>query len=227
MRVARGFDILRAVATAPLRGRPSPVRERLRQKALAVAREPGLVDAAYSYCIVPLEIPAADWLHAGGERLHAPWLLPESGTLTAIACAVCTLGPAFEQRISELFAARQASLAMVLDELGNELLFAVSRRAQDRMMADAARRKLCMAGELRPGDPGLALDAQTAVLRLAQAENIGVSLGSGGLMHPVKSCSMVMGIGVDLPPVQWSRCDQCPTRDKCRVVERAAAAAAS
>jgi hypothetical protein len=75
--------------------------------------------------------------------LHAPWLLPESGTLTAIACAVCTLGPAFEQRISELFAGRQASLAMALDELGNELLFAVSRRAQDRMLADAARRRDC------------------------------------------------------------------------------------
>ena len=116
---------------------------------------------------------------------------------------------------------------MALDELGNELVFAVSRRAQDRMLADAARRKLCMAGELRPGDPGLALDAQAAVLRLAQAENIGVRLGRGGLMHPVKSCSMVMGVGIDLPPVQWSRCDQCPTRDKCRVVERAAATAAS
>jgi hypothetical protein len=140
MRVARGFDILREVAATPLRGGSSPARERLRLKALAAAREPDLVDAAYSYCIVPLETPPADWLHAGGERLHAPWLLPESGTLTAIACAVCTLGPAFEQRISELFAGRQASLAMALDELGNELLFAVSRRAQDRMLADAARR---------------------------------------------------------------------------------------
>jgi hypothetical protein len=227
MRVARGSDILREVAAAPPRGRPSPVRERLRQKALTLLRGEGLVDAAYSYCIVPLEAPAADWLHASGETLFAPWLLPESGTLTAIACGVCTLGPAIEQRISELFAARHASLAMALDELGNELLFAVSRRAQDRMLADAARRKLSMAGELRPGDPGLALDAQAAVLRLALAENIGVSLGNGGLMHPVKSCSMVMGVGIDLPPVQWSRCDQCPTRDKCRVVERAAAAASS
>lgn len=224
MRVARGFDILREVTAAPLRGRSSPMRQRLRQMALAVAREPGLVDAAYSYCIVPLDAPPADWLLAGGERLHAPWLLPESGTLTAIACGVCTLGPAFEQRISKLFAARQASLAMALDELGNELVFAVSRRAQDRMLADTRRRKLCMAGELRPGDPGLALDTQGAVLRLAQAENIGVTLGTGGLMHPVKSCSMVMGVGIELPPVQWSRCDQCPTRDKCKVVERAAAA---
>ena len=76
-------------------------------------------------------------------------------------------------------------------------------------------------------DLAIELGKVQAVLRLAQAENIGVRLGRGGLMHPVKSCSMVLGVGIDLPPVQWSRCDQCPTRDKCRVVERAAATAAS
>ncbi|MDP2824206.1 MAG: hypothetical protein Q8O52_16200 [Sulfuritalea sp.] len=223
MRVARVFDVLREVAATPLRGRSSAMRERLRHKALALVREERLVDAAYSYCMVPLDAPAAEVLQAGGEQLFAPWLLPESGQLTAICCGACTLGQNFERRISELFAARQASLAMALDELGNELLLAISRRAQDRMQADAARRGLCMAGELRPGDPGLALDAQSAVLRLAQAETIGISLGGGGLMHPIKSCSMVLGMGIDLPAVQWSRCDQCPTRDKCRVVERAAA----
>lgn len=224
MRVARGFDVLREVSATLIRGRPSTVRERLRHKALAFARDERLVDAAYSYCIVPLDAPAAELLHAGGEQLFAPWLLPASGELTAICCGACTLGPAFERRSRELFAARQASLAMALDDLGNELLFAISRRAQDRMQADAARRGLSMAGELRPGDPGLALDAQSAVLRLAQAETIGISLDGGSLMHPVKSCSMVLGMGFDLPAVQWSRCDQCPTRDKCRVVERAAAA---
>ena len=225
MPVARGFDVLREVALTPLRGRLSAVRERLRDKALALAREERLIDAAYSYCIVPLDAPAADLLYAGGERLFAPWLLPASGELTAVACGVCTLGPNFERRASELFALHQASLAMALDELGNQLLFDVSRRAQDRMQADAARRGLSMAGELRPGDPGLALGAQAAVLRLAQAETIGISLSAGGLMHPVKSCSMVLGIGVDLPAVQWSRCDHCPRREKCRVAEHAGAAA--
>ncbi len=224
MRVARGFDVLREVAATPLRGRRSAARERLRHETLGLARDERLVDAAYGYCIVPLDAPAADLLHVGGERLFAPRLLPASGQLTAIACGVCTLGPNFERRASELFAGRRASLALAFDELGNELLFAVSRRAQDRMQADAARRGLSMAGELRPGDPGLALDAQAAVLRLAQAETIGIKLGAGGLMHPVKSCSMVLGVGIDLPAVQWSRCDHCPTRDKCRVVARAGAA---
>jgi hypothetical protein len=225
MPVARGFDVLREVALLPLQGRLSAVRERMRDKALGLARDERLIEAAYSYRIVPLDAPAAELLYAGGERLSAPWLLPVSGELTAIACGVCTLGPNVERRTSELFAARQASLAIALDELGNQLLFDVSRRVQDRMQADAARRGLCMAGELRPGDPGLALDAQAAVLRLAQAEAIGIGLSSGGLMQPVMSCSMVLGIGIDLPAVQWSRCDYCPRLEKCRVAERAGAGA--
>ena len=224
MRVARGFDVLGQAAAIPQSGRPSASRERLRREAIALARAEALVDAAYCYCIVPLAAPAAELLCAGGETLFAPWLLPASGQLTAIACAVCTLGPLLEKRVSELFAERRASLALALDGLGNELLFAISRRAQDRMQADVARRGLSMAGELRAGDPGLALDAQGAVLRLAQAETIGVELKPGHLMQPMKSTSMVLGVGIDLPAVHWSRCDTCPTRDKCAVVARAQSA---
>jgi hypothetical protein len=222
MRVARGFDILREVAESPRFGRPSALRDRLRREALDLARAEDLVDAAYSYRIVPLDAPAAPTLQAGGEILHAPRLLPESGQLTALACAVCTLGARLEQRVTSLFAARRASLALALDELGNELLFAASRRVQDRMLADANRRGLSMAGELRAGDPGLALEAQAAVLRLAQSESIGVRVGAEQLMQPLKSISMVMGVGIDLPPAQWSRCDDCPRREKCKLVARVA-----
>jgi hypothetical protein len=226
MAVARGFDVLRQAQTAPLNGRPSPARTRLRAQALAMARDDALVNAAYSYRIVTLEGPAAPLLHAGGESLEAPWLLPVSGDLTALACGVCTLGPALERRVSELFAQRRASLAMALDELGNELLFDISRRAQDRMQAEVNRSGLSMSGELRAGDPGLALDAQGAVLRLACAASIGISLGDSLLMHPMKSTSMVLGVGVNLPASSWSRCDTCNSRAKCGVRLRAVAAAA-
>lgn len=215
MPVSRGFDVLRTAAAAPLQGRPSAARARLRREATELVRQEVLVEAAYSYRIVALEEAAAEVLCVGGERLHAPRLIPESGELTALACAVCTLGPALEARVSELFTQRRASLALALDELGNEMLFAVSRRAQDRMLADAGRRGLTMAGELRAGDPGLALDAQAAVLRLAWAETIGISLGQGHLMQPMKSASMVLGVGMGLPATRWSRCDDCPSKDKC------------
>ena len=77
------------------------------------------------------------------------------------------------------------------------------------------RKRLTMAGELRPGDPGLALGAQAAVLRLAKAQRIGVELTHGMLMRPHKSTSMVLGVGIDLPATAWSRCDDCPSNTKC------------
>jgi len=224
MRVARGLDVLHAVDAAPRPGM-SATGLRLRQQAFGLVREEGLVEAAYSYDIVGLEAPAAEVLHAGGQAFHAPRLLPESGRLTALACAVCTLGPKLEQRIHALFSERRASLALALDALGNEILFEISRRVQDRMLADVKRRGLSMAGELRAGDPGLALEAQVGVLDLARSELIGVRLTEGHLMHPLKSVSMMLGVGIDLPPAQWSRCDECPRRDKCGVVSRLSAAA--
>ena len=218
----RDAELLRRVAAAPVRGGAAALRARLREEALELVQAEHLLEAAYSYRIVPLDAPPVPLLRAGGERLHAPRLLPESGTLTALGCAVCTAGPKIEARVRALFAGKRPSLALALDELGNALLFEVSRRAQDRMLADAVRQGLTFGGELRAGDPGLALDAQAAVLRLAQAEGIGIRLGSGQAMHPLKSVSMVFGIGIDLPKTRWSRCDDCSSREKCGLAGRSA-----
>ena len=129
-----------------------------------------LLNAAFCYRIVPLDEPPSDVLRAGGETLDAVRLVPETGQLTAVAVGVCTLGPALEQRATALFAERRMSLALALDELGNGILFALSRRVQDRIVIEARKQQLTAAGELRAGDPGLPLQAQAAVQRLAGAE---------------------------------------------------------
>ncbi len=221
---ARGFDVLAAVAESAPPRPLAPAIARLRREAIVLAATERLVEAAYSYRIVPLEAPAGDVLCAEGETLAAPWLLPESGELTAVACGVCTVGRVLEDRVQMLFLERRAALAVALDSLGNELLFAVSRRAQDRMLADARKQGLGMAGELRAGDPGLALETQSIVLKLAHAGSIGVTLSRGQMMHPVKSTSMVLGVGLSLPAAKWSRCDACASRERCAVPRAAAAA---
>ena len=209
-----GVDVLRELESRAPAGL-SPVRARLRRDALALIRTDGLVAAAYSFGIIPLDRPAAATLHAGGEAIHAPRLLPESGELTAVAAGVCTLGPGVEERVTALFAQKRGSLALALDSVASEMLFALGRRVQDRMLADARRRRLSMAGELRAGDPGLDISEQAAVLRLAGARSIGVELVRGQLMVPLKSTSMLLGVGRDLPAVNWSRCDDCPSQPKC------------
>lgn len=218
MGTVRGIELLRHVQRAPAReggGRGAPARARLRSEALELAQREALVEAAYCWRVAALEAPPGAILHAGGERLHAPWLVPEAGELTALACLVCTLGDRLERRIGKLFAERRVALALALDELGNELLFELARRAQDRLYARVCRGGLAMAGELRAGDPGLALQAQPAVLRLAQAQRVGVEVTPGAMMQPVKSTAMVLGVGIDLPPARWSRCDPCPSRERC------------
>lgn len=221
----RNLNLLRSVAAAPLSGRPSALRERMRRDALELALTENLADASWTYRIVPLDTPAGEHLTLEGETLHAPWLLPATGQLTALACAVCTVGPALEARVTALFSEKRASLALALDELGTELLFATSRLVQDHMLMAAKRQQLTLCGELHPGDPGLGLDAHAGVLRLAQAEAIDVSLRYGHTLYPLKSSSVVMGAGIDLPKASWSRCDRCPSRAKCKLVQRTEALA--
>ncbi len=222
----RDVDVLREVE----RGRvPSAVARQdrlvaLRAQAIALVRDEGLLQARATWRIVALEAEpgAAGRLHIGGRTIDAPWLLPETGRLTAVGCAVATLGDALEQRVGALFGARRASLAIALDGVGNELLFALSRRVQDRLLADARRQGLSVAGELRAGDPGLALGAQQSVLELAAAADIGVGLTRTMMMNPAKSTSIVQGVGHALPAQRWSRCDPCRSRDRCPVVQDAA-----
>lgn len=223
MPLLTGIDVVGKVAAAPPRRPLSKAVARLRDEALAMVRAEQLVATAACYRFVALERECEGTLHLDGEQLHAPWLLPASGELTAVACAACTLGERLEQRVSALFAERRASLAVALDGVGNELLFALSRTLQDRMLGQARKQGLCMAGELRSGDPGLALETQSVVLRLAGAGELGVRVTATGMMHPIKTASMILGVGHALPVADWSRCDHCPHRERCAVIPRAAA----
>jgi hypothetical protein len=222
MLTVRGAVLLRAIdAAAPQH--VSVTQTRLRNAALDLLHAEPLLNPRYSYRFVAIDQMQGGQLWFGGDTLEAPWLLPERGTLTAVACCVITLGAGLEDRVHQLFDARSAALALVLDMVGNELLFALSRIAQDHMQSQAVRTGLTMAGELRSGDPGLALDTQRTVLSLAAAKSIGVTLSSGCVMRPLKSSSMVLGVGLALPKANWSRCDHCPTRARCRVAQAAAA----
>ncbi|MFO1466344.1 MAG: hypothetical protein U1F35_07890 [Steroidobacteraceae bacterium] len=208
-------DLLPAVASAASHRPRSAVAERLRERAVELAKAEQLGGASFTYRICPLECIDGTVLVTGGERIEAPWLLPESGTLTALACGVCTLGGTLEARVRSLFAEGQRSLAVALDSLGNELLSEASTRMRHRLLKDLRRQGLSLSGELRSGDPGLAIDTQPLVIKLAGAQRIGVSLSHGSLLQPLKSTSGIFGVGIGLPKARWTRCDTCRSRDRC------------
>lgn len=217
-----GFDALKAVMRGPRTVVRTPAAEKLRLRAIALAQEEGLGLSSYAYRIVDVDRENDGYLDIGDEQLFAPWLVPESGELTGLGVGISTLGPALERRVTALFGERQAALALALDQLGAELLFATSARLEVRLRGDARRAGLSVSGELRPGDPGLALEAQRTVMKLMAPIDVGVQLHNGAMLNPIKSTSVIYGVGRNLPAVQWSRCDLCPSRDKCSRVEKEA-----
>lgn len=212
-----GAGLFRDIAKLPRSDGAFRHADRFRRAAIDLIKREGLLAAAYRFRIVPLDEPPGDVLRAGGEVLDAARLIPDSGQLTALACGVCTLGGRIERRLTALVAERRISLALALDKVANDLLFVLVRRAQDRFVAEARKHQLTVAGELRAGDPGLPLHAQAAVWRLSGGDSIGVTVTEGQALRPLKSISMVLGVGIDLPAAHWSRCDDCPSAPKCRM----------
>lgn len=219
MSASGGFDLLREVERGRVPGSAARSErvQALRRQAIVRARERGLVEARACWQCVALDAaPATDGLlRAGGRTLLAPRLVPTTGELTGIVCGAATVGRALERDCAALFAERRVALAVALDSLGNELLAVLVRRLQDRIVAAARRQGLTLAGELRAGDPGLALDAQPTVLELADADSIGLALTSRLMLDPVKSAAFVLGAGTDLPRQTWSRCDDCRFKARC------------
>jgi hypothetical protein len=220
MPVAWKTNVLGAVAKGRSGAGASFARRRLRLQALDFLRAEGLGEVLLSYSVVPLDATASGILRAGGEWFDAPLMLPAAGELTALAFGVCTLSPAVEERIRGLFREKRASLALAVDGVANELLFEGSNRMRERLLSDVSKRGLCVSGELRPGDPGLAQETQRAVMRLAHGDELGVRVNSNFVLSPMKSVTVMYGVGQDLPPALWSRCEECRSREKCAVAQR-------
>jgi hypothetical protein len=92
------------------------------------------------------------------------------------------------------------------------MVIEVSRRLQNVTPALVGKRGLTIAGELRPGDAGLAAEAPPAVLGHFGAERIGVDCRQGLTLPPRRSASVVCGAGRDLSTTNRSRCDDCRRR---------------
>jgi hypothetical protein len=149
--------------------------------------------------------------------LRSLCLVQALGSTRQIAVAVCCIGPQLEEAVRAMFAAGQFVEATVLDGVGSAAVEELSQHVC-RMFEDVAReRGLTASGPISPGEPDWPLEAQRDLLDLVPAEEIGVTLMDSYLMHPLKSLTMVVGIGKNLSA--GSSCEFCSLKDVCRYRE--------
>ena len=189
---------------------------RSRREALAIIGAESLIKPAFSFRMFDVREVRGDVLDLGEAQIRVPAIAALPGTLEGVAAAACTIGAALEQRVSRLFAEHQPLLALALDAIGTEKLFALAERAAIRIRREARSRGLQTGPEANPGDAGFPIDQQGLVLSLAGAAEGGVTTGGAGMLVPVKSLSFLLPTGRDLPaPSLFRRCERCSSKDRC------------
>lgn len=217
MSVIGDIDVQAALAAVAKRPPRSGTAPKLRHAALAMIGEEALAKPAFSYRIVPVQNVCAADFDFGQCSLRVPALATVATNVTAVVSVVCTLGAALEARVSALCSERMLSLALVLDEIGNELLLNSVRQALLQIRCEARQQGLSSGNSLSPGCSGFALEQQAAVVALAGGNRLGISVTSHGMLNPVKSRSLVVAIGTGLSaqPLH-KRCEACSSRKQCR-----------
>ncbi|HEV8441391.1 MAG TPA: hypothetical protein VGT40_25155 [Methylomirabilota bacterium] len=153
-------------------------------------------------------------IEADGERLSIPEIGRFWGSLEAVGAGICTVGEAIEMRVSALFDQREFPLAVMLDSVGSAAVESLAEYVNDLLCQRALGEGLKVTNRISPGYAGWDTAEQAALFRLCPGTPIGVTLNSACFMTPVKSISLLVGIG---PAARvdhyFTQCRRCWMRD--------------
>jgi hypothetical protein len=157
---------------------------------------------------------------ADGGSLSGPAIADHLGAAREVIVAVCTVGDALSARASEVFE-RNPVRGLALDGLASAAAEALAEAACRHFERIAESEGLAASIPLNPGMAGWPLlEAQQQVFALLPADEIGVTLNPSGLMEPLKSLSLVVGLGRAGDLAGGRTCDFCTMRETCRYKER-------
>ena len=133
-----------------------------------------------------------------------------------LAIGVCTAGSGISSRITELQRSGQRLRAMFLDDLGSWAVDQVRQQVCSAIEADAIARGWRASASLSPGESEWSVAEQAVIFALLDTRPIGVALSDSMVMSPIKSLSLIVGIGPGPLGVEGaSNCDFCTIRERC------------
>ena len=169
-----------------------------------------LMSPRFVYRAVPVNAQAADLIEAGGERLHIPEIQRFWGRLAAVAAGICTVGVAIEQRVRALFDAREFPLALMLDSVGSAAVESLAEYSNDLLCQAGLAEGLKVTNRISPGYAGWDTAEQAELFRLCPGEPIGVTLNDACVMTPLKTISLLIGLGPDARVDHYfTQCRRC------------------
>jgi hypothetical protein len=156
---------------------------------------------------------------AGGGSLSGPAIAQFLAGAQEVVVVICTIGDQIELLISEAMKSEPA-LGMSLDGLANGAVENLGTEVCRYFERIAAQRGWQCGLPVSPGMDGWPLaQAQKQLFNLLDSSLVGVLLTDSAVMVPVKSASMILGLGPEVS-VQGGPCDFCNLRETCRYREK-------
>lgn len=155
-----------------------------------------------------------DTIEAGGVELTIPSIARHWGAIEWLAAAVCTIGAELEQRVAELWEARELPLAGMLDSVGSGAVESLAEYVNDLLCQEAIPLGLPVTNRVSPGYGHWDVSQQQALFALCPGDPIGVSLNDASFMSPVKSISLLAAAGAQAKVDHYfSQCARCWMRE--------------
>jgi hypothetical protein len=192
----------------------SPPVVAVAQEVLAEAQS--LLAPAARYTRLPVRAVEHEQIVLDGGAVFAGPLAARAlaGASEAVA-AVCTIGPALEERSAALFAEGYPLQGLAMDGAGTAAIRLLAGAVGVRICDEATARGLSVGMSASLGQEGWPITQQRVLFGLLPAEKIGVHLTDSCLMLPRKSVSFVVGLGPDMR-ADALPCDFCSKRERCR-----------
>lgn len=137
-----------------------------------------------------------------------------------IILAICSIGPAVEERTREYMKSKKMFKGVILDSLASWAVDKTRKKfcnwiTKEIHMNEGYRTSIM----LSPGDSEWLITEQSTIFKLLkqEAEEIDVRLTESMLMIPLKSLSLLIGAGPNhLGKEDGTSCEFCSQRDRCR-----------
>jgi hypothetical protein len=199
--------ILRRQEIGP-RARLRPEFMAVLQELLASVHELDLLEPAFVYEFHPVdELRRGRSLLQEGREMAGFTIPPVLSEAIELAFVVCTIGPRLDERVAYYSQNRELLRALMLDGIGSTAVDLLVQEACNLINQEAQSRGYQASSPVSPGMPELPISAQRHLFRIVPADQIKVSLTTNCIMVPLKSLSMVIGLGPTMPT--WTQAEVC------------------
>jgi hypothetical protein len=176
-----------------------------------------LIEPAACWDLFPVrEIRHEKVVLGDGTKIGGGPVAAVVGGADDLVVAVCTVGSRISEQADAYTRGKDLFRGMMLSDLASYAVDLVRQELCDLVEVEAEGKGLHVSTPLSPGESEWSVRDQATIFSLLDASGIGVTLTPSMIMRPLKSLSLIMGVGSrPMGSEGGTNCDFCTIRDRC------------